>query len=86
MAAVDLGIGVQLKEMLVITTTFPTITAVLKVLTERLEGDGQHLGPISTRVALRTGVSLRNIRPDQEKDPVLIQKVLETLSEMGFKF
>jgi hypothetical protein len=67
------------------TATLPTITAIVETLTRRLEKDGLSLGPVSTRVALRTGVSLRNIRPDQMKDPALIQKVLEALSEMGFK-
>ena len=67
------------------TATLPTIAAIVETLTRRLEKDGLAFGPVSTRVALRTGVSLRNIRPDQMKDPALIQKVLEALSEMGFK-
>lgn len=42
------------------------------------------LGPLCTRVMLRTGVNLRAPRPDQQGDGALVGKVLATLSEMGY--
>jgi hypothetical protein len=37
-----------------------------------------------TRLALRTGVNLSAIRPEQEDDPALIEQALSGLSAMGF--
>jgi hypothetical protein len=42
------------------------------------------LGPLCTRVMLRTGVNLRAPRPDQLRDAALVGKVISTLSEMGY--
>jgi hypothetical protein len=50
----------------------------------RLDGNAMKLGPISTRIALRTGVSIRAPRPDQLRDTALIQKVVAVLAEMGY--
>lgn len=42
-------------------------------------------GPVSTRVLLRTGVSLRSPRPDQLADPAAVAKVVSTLADMGYR-
>jgi hypothetical protein len=42
------------------------------------------LGPLCTRVMLRTGVNLRAPRPDQVRDGAVVGKVLTTLGEMGY--
>jgi hypothetical protein len=42
------------------------------------------LRPLCTRVMLRTGVNLRELRPDQVADSALLGKVVSTLSEMGY--
>jgi hypothetical protein len=42
------------------------------------------LGPVCTRVMLRTGVNLRAPRPDQVGDGSLVGKVVATLTEMGY--
>lgn len=42
-------------------------------------------GPVSTRVLLRTGVSLRSPRPDQMADPATVAKVVSTLADMGYR-
>jgi len=42
------------------------------------------LGPVCTRLMLRTGVNLRAPRPDQHADKALLGKVVATLSEMGY--
>jgi hypothetical protein len=42
-------------------------------------------GPVSSRVLLRTGVSLRKPRPDQVTDPVAVAKVLAALADMGYR-
>jgi len=39
---------------------------------------------VSTRVLLRTGVSIREPRPDQVRDPAAISKVMTALVSMGF--
>ncbi len=39
---------------------------------------------VNTRVFLRTGVNLKQIRPDQLRDPLLIAQVLEALREFGY--
>ncbi|MBI5544385.1 MAG: hypothetical protein HY901_10875 [Deltaproteobacteria bacterium] len=38
-----------------------------------------------TRVALRTGINLSEIREEQERDSAAVSKVLETLKSMGYQ-
>jgi hypothetical protein len=40
--------------------------------------------PIVTRVVLRTGVNLKQPRPDQRNDKAAIQKAVSALNEMGY--
>ena len=49
-----------------------------------LAGNELALGPVCTRVMLRTGANLRSPRPDQLHDPVLLAKVVNCLAEMGY--
>ena len=53
-------------------------------LTRTLAASPLSVGPIVTRVLLRTGVSLRNPRPDQARDPIVIAKVTAVLTELGY--
>jgi len=53
-------------------------------LTRKLAANPLSLGPIVTRVLLRTGVSLRSPRPDQVRDPIAIAKVTAVLTELGY--
>jgi hypothetical protein len=41
---------------------------------------------VITRVLLRTGVSLRNPKPEQAGDPATVAKVAGVLAEMGYRF
>lgn len=41
-------------------------------------------GLINTRVFLRTGVNLKEIRPDQSARPELVGSVLKALAELGY--
>jgi hypothetical protein len=49
-------------------------------------GNDLALGPICTRVMLRTGVNLRAQRPEQATDSVAVGKVVSILSDMGYAF
>lgn len=42
------------------------------------------VSPVCTRVMLRTGANLRAPRPEQERDPAVIAKVMACLAEMGY--
>jgi len=42
------------------------------------------LGPVCTRVMLRTGVNIRTPRPEQVRDAALVAKVVATLGDMGY--
>ena len=64
--------------------TAVTIENLFAGLNRQLADKPLSLGPIVTRVLLRTGVSLRNPRPDQAKDPVAVAKVIAVLTEMGY--
>lgn len=58
---------------------------VLAVLRRRhFPGDERSLATICTRVALRTGVDLRDPRPDQYADPVAVANVLSILLVLGY--
>jgi hypothetical protein len=56
---------------------------VLPSLQRQMQND-LALRPLCTRVMLRTGVNLRELRPDQLHDTSLLSKVVGTLSEMGY--
>ena len=60
-----------------------TLDDVLTSLRRQLDTD-LSLGPVCTRVMLRTGVNLRSPRPDQVGDGALLARVLATLQEMGY--
>jgi hypothetical protein len=60
-----------------------TLDDVLASLRRQLATDVS-LGPVCTRVMLRTGVNLRSPRPDQVDDGALLTRVLATLGEMGY--
>jgi len=61
-----------------------TIEDLFAGLNRKLAEKPLSLGPIVTRVLLRTGVSLRSPRPDQAKDPVAVAKVVAVLTELGY--
>lgn len=62
-------------------------TSLEQVLaTLRTQVNEATLGPIYTRIMLRTGVNLRAPRPDQQSDASLIAKVVSNLTEMGYSF
>lgn len=67
------------------SVTLASIDDVTAEMLRRLDGNALALGPISTRVALRTGVSLRGPKPEQLRDPALIAKVMAVLAEMGYQ-
>jgi hypothetical protein len=56
----------------------------LAALLEKKVGNAASVTAISTRVMLRTGVSLRQPRPEQASDPAVVQKVRAALAEMGY--
>jgi hypothetical protein len=49
---------------------------------KKLENESRFLA-VNTRLVLRTGVSLREIKPAQQKDPAVIAKVTAALTAMG---
>jgi len=62
-----------------------SIDEIREVLLARLGTNSVSLGPISTRVLLRTGVSLKTPRPDQNRDAAAITKVVAALADMGHR-
>ena len=42
------------------------------------------MGSVCTRVTLRTGVSIKTPRPEQNGDPALVAKVVGALNELGY--
>ncbi len=64
-------------------TRHSSISQVLTALTDELGSDFLVV-PILTRVALRTGVNLKNPRPDQRTDLNAIDKTVSALNEMGY--
>jgi hypothetical protein len=65
--------------------TATSIEGMLAALSSQLGTNQLSLSPIVTRVLLRTGVSLRNPRPDQVNDAAAIAKVAAALTEMGYR-
>ena len=41
---------------------------------------------VNTRLILKTGVSLRDYTPEEERDPHVVARVLGALLEQGFTF
>jgi len=62
-----------------------SIDEIREVLLARLGTNTVSLGPISTRVLLRTGVSLKTPRPDQNRDATAIANVIAALADMGHR-
>ncbi len=60
--------------------------ADLAVRLERELRDPGQYGAVVTRVQLRTGVNLREPKPDQSNDPQTVACVAEVLGEMGYRF
>lgn len=58
---------------------------ILDRLKTQLGGSELTLGPVCTRVMLRTGMNLREPRPDQATDADLLDRVIATLAEMGYR-
>jgi hypothetical protein len=64
-----------------------TLTTV-KDLGSRLEktlNNQASFRAVCTRLLLRTGVNLREPRPDQDRDSALVAKVHKELTDMGYK-
>lgn len=73
------------KEALVPAAALASLTEVLaRLRSEHLAGNDLVLAPICTRVMLRTTVNLRSPRPEQDRDPALVAKVVACLGDMGF--
>ena len=65
--------------------TLHSLDDVRVALPAKLGAQGLSMGPISTRVLLRTGASLKAPRADQNSDPVVVAKVIAALIEMGYQ-
>jgi hypothetical protein len=64
--------------------TLRTLDEVREALSSKLGANTASLGPISTRVLMRTGASIKTPRPDQNTDTALIAKAVAALAEMGY--
>jgi hypothetical protein len=64
--------------------TLRSLDEVRVALTAKLGGQVLSIGPISTRVLLRTGASIKAPRPDQNTDPAVVAKVVAALTDMGY--
>lgn len=60
-----------------------SIDDVLRQLRSKLDNE-LALGPVCTRVVLRTGVNLKAPTPAQAEDPAAITKALACLAELGY--
>jgi hypothetical protein len=67
------------------TTTLSTVTEAYEALGRQLGPGSLALGPICTRVMLRTGVNLKDPRPDQLRDAALVAKIVAALADMGHR-
>lgn len=64
-----------------------SLRAILAALRRRYfaaPNEERGLNAVCTRVMLRTGADLRNPRPEQNTDPIVINEVLESLLVMGY--
>ena len=62
-----------------------TVPDVQRALRAKLDDNELAFGSICARVVLRTGVNLRNPRPDHAQDPVAVGKVMSVLADMGYQ-
>ncbi len=78
--------GAELPSLRAATAADPTSLGEIVQLAQReaFPGNPRGLAAVLTRVALRTGVDIRQPRPDQERDPAVVTAVLGTLASMGF--
>jgi hypothetical protein len=60
--------------------------AQLASMLEKKAGSAASASAISTRLILRTGVNLRQPRPEQANDPAVVEKVRAALADMGYAF
>ncbi len=63
-----------------------SLESLRTALLAQLGGNELALGPVCTRVLLRTGVNLKTPRPDQTGDRVAIDKATAALADMGYRF
>jgi len=61
-----------------------SLDEVRDALTAKLGAQTLRLGPVMTRVMLRTGASLKVPRPDQNRDQAVITKVVAALADLGY--
>jgi hypothetical protein len=73
-----------LKEPVVPVSALTSLDDVLRQLRTVLGGNDLALGPVCTRVGLRTGINLKSPTPAQAQDPAAITKVLACLAELGY--
>jgi hypothetical protein len=60
------------------------LNQVREALTRLLNDDGK-FSIVNSRLILRTGVNLRSISPDQDRNASVVNKVLQALAEMGYE-
>ncbi|MBI5544364.1 MAG: hypothetical protein HY901_10770 [Deltaproteobacteria bacterium] len=62
------------------------LSEVKEALHQELKGqDSWKMSFLMTRVALRTGINLDAIRPEQEQDTAVLARVVQTLQDMGYR-
>jgi hypothetical protein len=75
----------SVKELAVPTAPLATIEEILgRLRTKHFARNDLALAPVCTRVMLRTGTNLRSPKPEQDRDPAAIAKVMACLAEMGY--
>jgi hypothetical protein len=68
-----------------VTATTATSLTDLVTRLQRELGNPISLGPVVTRVLLRTGVNIRTPKPEQITDTAVVAKVSAALAELGYK-
>jgi hypothetical protein len=68
-----------------VATTVSRLTDLGGRLERQLHNPASYRAVV-TRVLLRTGVSIREPKPGQNDDQVLVAKVAAVLAEMGYRF
>jgi hypothetical protein len=69
----------------VASTTVAGLTELAGRLEQQLNNPASFRA-IVTRVLLRTGVNIREPKPDQNGDRALVAKATSVLTEMGYRF
>ncbi|MEU7908600.1 hypothetical protein [Actinoplanes sp. NPDC049118] len=62
-----------------------TIATLAASLEQQLNNKSSFMA-VSTRVLLRTGVSIRDPKPAQNADAAVVTKVRAALADMGYQF